>query len=127
MLVVWKTRQVTDQGLVLADQTGTIRLWNEVATALFGHHERDAVGSSLDMIVPEEYRDRHWVGFNRAWSDGLADTPRFAMMPVLCADGEVRRFAGHLLGVKGPHGALAAIAGIYSPPSEADASLFVMG
>lgn len=45
-------------------------------------------------------------------------------MPVLGADGEVRRFAGHLLAVRGSHGA---VAGIYSRPSDADDALFVMG
>ena len=118
---------MTDQGLVIADERGTIRSWNRVATALFGHDERHAVGSSLDLIVPEQFRERHWIGFRRAWSHGIADAPRIAMMPVLCADGEVRRFAGHLLPMKGPHGELAAIAGIYSPSSEADANLFVIG
>jgi PAS domain S-box-containing protein len=117
---------MTDQGLVIADRDGTIQLWNDVATALFGHLEREALGASLDLIVPEEFRTRHWIGYRRAWTDGIADATRIAMMPVLCADGVVRRFAGHLLPVKGPHGSLAAIAGIYSAASHADSDLFVM-
>ena len=115
-----------DQGLVIADHSGTIRVWNDAATSLFGHEGRDAVGSSLDLIVPEQFRERHWLGFRRAWTDGISEAARVAMMPVLCADGEVRRFAGRLLPVKGPHGALAAIAGVYTPPTEADSTLHVM-
>ena len=113
--------------MVVADQDGVIRLWNAVAVDLFGHEESAAVGASLDLIVPEAFRERHWIGFRRAWEHGIADGQRIAMMPVLCADGEVRRFAGHLLPVKGPHGALAAIAGVYARPSDADHGLFVMG
>jgi PAS domain S-box-containing protein len=118
---------MTEQGLVLADRDGCIRFWNDIATELFGHRATDAVGASLDLIVPHAFRERHWVGYRRAWAEGIADSRRVAMMPVLCADGEVRRFAGHLLPVKGPHGALAAIAGIYSAHTDGDADLFVMG
>lgn len=117
---------MTTEALVLADEQGVIRLWNSVASDLFGHAAEAAIGASLDLIVPELYRERHWVGYRRAWTGGIREAHRVAMMPVLCADGEVRRFAGHLLPIKGPHGALAAIAGVYSPPSDADQDLFVM-
>lgn len=116
-----------NQGLVVADRGGIIRFWNESATSMFGHEETDAVGASLDLIVPEDFRERHWLGYRRAWTEGIADAQRIALMPVLCADGEVRRFAGHLLPIKGPHGTLAAIAGVYAPATDADAKLHVMG
>ena len=115
------------EALVVADRDGVIRLWNELATGLFGHQEADAVGSTLDLIVPEHLRERHWLGFRRAWRDGIDDAPRVALMPVLCADGEVRCFPGRLLPIKGPHGKLAAIAGVYSVPSDLDSQLFAMG
>ncbi len=117
---------MTDEALVVADESGVIRLWNSVAVNLFGHEMVNAVGASLDLIVPEPYRDRHWIAYRRAWDEGIEDAQRIAVMPVLCSDGEVRRFAGHLLPIKGPLGALAAIAGIYSRPSDADTNLFVM-
>ena len=47
------------QALVVADHQGVIRLWNEEATAMFGHTEADALGSTLDLIVAEQFRDRH--------------------------------------------------------------------
>jgi len=115
-----------EQALVIADQDGTIQLWNAKATELFGHSEADAVGASLDLIVPESFRERHWVGYQRAWREGIAEAERVAMMPVRCADGETRHFPGHLLPIKGPHGELAAIAGIYSAPSERDSGLFTI-
>lgn len=117
---------MTTQALLLADRAGTITFWNDAAAALLGHPAAVAVGASLDLIVPEEFRERHWIGYEKAWSEGLRDMQRIALMPVLCADGEVRRFAGHLLPVKGPHGELAAIAGIYTAPSERDADLFAI-
>jgi len=114
-----------EQALVVADRSGVIRLWNEHATAMFGHTEAEAVGSTLDLIVPEHLRDRHWAGYRRAWEEGISDDPRVALLPVLCADGEVRRFPGRLFPVRGPHGQLAAMAGIWSPPSDQDIGLFV--
>lgn len=80
----------------------------------------------MDLIVPIEYRERHWAGFDRAWREGLDDRPRVAVMPVLCADGEVRTFPARLLPVPGPHGDLAAIAGVYAEPSPRDAALFTL-
>ncbi len=81
----------------------------------------------MELDCSRTVRARHWIGYRKAWETGIRDAERIAMMPVLCADGEVRRFAGHLLPVKGPHGALAAVAGIYSRPSAAGHGLFVMG
>jgi PAS domain S-box-containing protein len=116
---------VQEQALVVADRAGVIRLWNEQATAMFGHTEADAVGATLDLIVPEHFRVRHWAGYQHAWDEGISDDPRVALLPVLCADGEIRRFPGRLFPVRGPHGQLAAVAGIWSPPSDQDADLFV--
>jgi PAS domain S-box-containing protein len=112
------------QALVVADRLGVIRLWNEEATAMFGYTEADALGSTLDLIVPEQFRDRHWAGYRRAWEEGISDDPRLALLPVLCADARIRRFAGRLFPVRGPHGQLAAIAGIWSRPSDQDTGLF---
>lgn len=117
---------MTDQAMVIAGRSGTIQLWNDRAAELFGFTAEVAVGSSLDLIVPEEFRDRHWAGYERAWTEGIADAPRIALMPVLCADGAVRHFPGHLLPVKGPHGELAAIAGLYATPSDRDDGLFTI-
>ena len=118
---------MSEQALVIADRQGVVRYWDSQATAFFGHTERVAVGSSLDIIVPEEFRARHWRGFHRAWEHGIDDNPRVAVLPVLCADGQVRRFPARLLPMKGPRGDLVAIAGIYSKPdADRDASLFEM-
>lgn len=115
------------QALVVADRAGLIRLWNEYATAMFGHSEAEALGSTLDLIVPAPFRDPHWAGYRRAWDEGISDVARIAVLPVLCADGEVRRFPGRLLPIRGPHGELAAIAGIWTPPSNADTGLIRFG
>ncbi|MCH7895595.1 MAG: PAS domain-containing protein [candidate division NC10 bacterium] len=49
--------------IVVARSDGTIALWNPGAERMFGFTETEALGESLDLIVPEKYRERHWVGF----------------------------------------------------------------
>ena len=87
---------VTDHAIVVADAAGTITWWSPGAELLFGHSATAAVGQSLDLIVPQGLRARHWTGFRRAMQapqvkDLAAD------LPVLCADGQVKEFAGRLL------------------------------
>jgi PAS domain S-box-containing protein len=87
---------VTDHAIVVADVNGTITWWSPGAEALFGHSAAAALGQSLDLIVPDALRPRHWAGFHWAM-----ETPQVkdlaADMPVLCADGQARQFAGRLL------------------------------
>jgi len=64
--------------IIFADGAGVIRLWNPGAEALFGHSAEEAVGHTLDLIVPEPYRTAHWAGFSRAVQQG-----RFAKDDVL--------------------------------------------
>jgi PAS domain S-box-containing protein len=108
---------VQELALVVADRAGVIRLWNESATMMFGYAVNDAVGSTLDLIVPAEFRARHWAGFHRAFQEGISDEPRIGPLPVLCADGEVRSFLGRLFPIRGPREEIAAMAATWIPPS----------
>ena len=64
--------------IIFADRDGVIRLWNHRAEALFGYRTEEAVGHTLDLIVPEPYRAAHWAGFFGAVQRG-----RFAKDDVL--------------------------------------------
>ena len=57
--------------VVYVDQTGTIRRWNRAAAALFGFSAAEALGQSLDRIVPEHLRAGHWRGFDAAMTTGV--------------------------------------------------------
>jgi PAS domain S-box-containing protein len=50
--------------IVYADAAGVIRFWNEAATRLFGYAADEALGASLDLIIPERLRPRHWQGYD---------------------------------------------------------------
>jgi len=56
--------------VVFADAEGVIRFWNLQAEALFGHSAAEALGASLDLIVPEPSRKSHWAGFEAAVKRG---------------------------------------------------------
>jgi PAS domain S-box-containing protein len=56
--------------VVICDRDGVIRFWNAAAERLFGFAPTEALGSSLDLIVPERLRERHWAGFDKALATG---------------------------------------------------------
>jgi PAS domain S-box-containing protein len=56
--------------VVICDRDGVIRVWNAAAERLFGFAPTEALGSSLDLIVPERLRARHWAGFDKALATG---------------------------------------------------------
>lgn len=56
--------------VVVADPDGGILVWNRAAEALFGFTAAEAIGSSLDIIIPERFRAAHWEGFRRAVENG---------------------------------------------------------
>jgi PAS domain S-box-containing protein len=70
--------QVAD-AIIFADRDGLIRVWNAGAEAVFGYAEHEALGQSLDLIIPERFRSAHWTAFDRAISTGRTKHGREAM------------------------------------------------
>jgi PAS domain S-box-containing protein len=56
--------------IIYADAEGVIRRWNRGATRIFGFAEGEALGRSLDIIIPESQRERHWQGFRATMRTG---------------------------------------------------------
>lgn len=82
-----------DHALVGADATGVIQVWSRGAETLFGHRAAHAIGRTLDLIVPEQYRDQHWHGFRLAMETGSAKLDgQSTEVPALCADGTITVF-----------------------------------
>lgn len=57
-------------GVVVADADGKIIFWNPGAERIFGFSESEAIGQTLDLIVPERQRQRHWGGFEKTMQTG---------------------------------------------------------
>jgi PAS domain S-box-containing protein len=56
--------------IIAADKQGLIRFWNPGAERIFGFSEAEALGQSLDIIIPERLRQRHWEGYDRTMATG---------------------------------------------------------
>jgi PAS domain S-box-containing protein len=56
--------------MLVSDREGIIRFWNSGAEQMFGHSAAEAVGQSLDLIIPENLRARHWEGYWRVMASG---------------------------------------------------------
>jgi PAS domain S-box-containing protein len=56
--------------ILYADAAGTIRLWNRGAERIFGCPAEQAIGQSLDLIIPDRLRPRHWQGWQQVMATG---------------------------------------------------------
>ena len=95
--------------VLFTDREGVIRLWNAGAERIFGWSADEAIGKSMDLIIPERLRARHWQNWGRVMETGVT---RYATdvlaVPALRKDGAplsieftiqlVRDDAGRILG-----------------------------
>jgi PAS domain S-box-containing protein len=56
--------------IIAAGADGRILLWNQAAARIFGYTADEALGQSLDLIIPERFRARHWDGYQRVMASG---------------------------------------------------------
>jgi PAS domain S-box-containing protein len=78
----------TPIAIVFGDREGIIRLWNAGAEAMFGYTAAEAVGQSMDLIVPEKHRAKHWEGYDRVMQSGVTKYGRELLaVPALTKDG----------------------------------------
>jgi PAS domain S-box-containing protein len=86
-----------DIPIIMADATGLIRYWSAGCVEAFGHSERAAIGQSLDLVVPPQFREAHWAGFRRAMISGQADAEnKPGSFPAMNARGEAVTISGTL-------------------------------
>ena len=60
----------TADAIIYSDRQGVIERWNAAATTMFGYAAAEAIGQSLDLIIPEHLRAAHWRGFDAAMASG---------------------------------------------------------
>lgn len=108
----WLCQQIVAQAqdaMIFADRDGVIRLWNAGAEAIFGYRAEEAVGRTLDLIIPADLRARHWAGYRQVMATGVTRYGREVLaVPALRKDGTrisleftitlLRDAAGDLLG-----------------------------
>ena len=100
--------------VVYSDRDGTIRYWNGGAVRLFGHVAGEAVGQSLDLIIPEGLRARHWEGYHETMRTGRTryGNGQLLSVPAMRKDGSRISVAFTIVPFVDDQGALIGIAAI---------------
>jgi PAS domain S-box-containing protein len=70
--------------IIASDDEGIIRFWNRGAERIFGYAKDSAIGQSLDIIIPEQLRARHWLGYRQVMANGQS---RYGRGDVLAVPG----------------------------------------
>jgi len=69
----WLCQQIVDQNrmaIICGDPEGKVRLWNRGAEEIFGWSAEEAIGQSMDFIIPEKHREKHWTGYDKVMQTG---------------------------------------------------------
>jgi PAS domain S-box-containing protein len=97
--------------VIAADRDGIIQVWNAGAERIFGFPAGEAIGQSLDIIIPQRLRQRHWDGYRKTMDTGESryGAGDLLAVPALRQDGRtisveftvmpLRDAAGHMLGI----------------------------
>lgn len=87
----WLCQQIVDNSgdaVIFGDVEGKVRLWNAGAERIFGFRTDEIVGKSMDLIIPENLRDRHWEGYSETMRTGRTQYSRSLLaVPAIRKDG----------------------------------------
>lgn len=117
--------QSSGDAVIATDSEGLITAWNVGATRIFGFDEAAAFGQSLDLIIPENQRARHWAGYREVMKTGksrYADGATLAV-PALRADGSRISIEFTIVPLKDGNGAMAGMVAILRDVTERFAEL----
>ena len=75
--------------ILISDREGTVRYWNAAAERVFGFRASEALGVSMDLIIPERLRGRHWAGWKTTMKTGVTryGEGQLLAVPALHKDG----------------------------------------
>lgn len=100
--------------IVASDREGAIVFWNPGAERIFGFSAAEALGQSLDLIIPEPQRARHWEGYDRVIASGVSRYGAGDLLatPGLRKDGARISLEFSILLMKDPAGQVAAMVSV---------------
>jgi PAS domain-containing protein len=99
-LLYQKIVEDSPMAILYADREGVIRFWNAGAEVMFGYTAAEAVGQSLDLIVPEKQRPRQWDGWNRVMATGVTRYGTGIPLSSLRNSAEIRNRQSEILPLK---------------------------
>ena len=99
--------------VMVCDAQGAIVLWNPACERMFGFSEAEAIGNSMDLIVPERLRKRHWEGYQKTMATGITKYGHDLLrVPALHKDGRALSIAFTVAMLHSSDGKVSAIASI---------------
>ena len=114
----WVYRAIIENSpvaVIYADEKGIVRIWNKGAEEIFGWTEQEMLGQSMDPIIPEKYRARHWKGYARTMKSGETHYGRERLaVPAITKDGDTISIEFNIVLLKSRDGNVAGIAALLS-------------
>ena len=111
--------QAMGDAVVISDAHGAITLWNPACERMFGFTEAEALGQSLDLIIPQRQQARHWEGYEKTMATGITrygnDTLR---VPAMHKDGHTLSIAFTVALLHAPDGKVKGIAAVVRDESK---------
>ncbi len=118
----WLSREIVEHApdaIIMADDEGIIRLWNAGASTVFGFTAGEAIGQSLDLIIPERFRTRHWEGFSKVMETGVTRYgTELLAVPAIRKDGTSISVEFSVTLLKDPAGGVLGVAAIMRDVTE---------
>ena len=99
--------------VMVCDAQGAIVLWNPACERMFGYTQAEALGQSMDMIIPERLRKRHWEGYDKTMATGVTKYGHDVLrVPAVDKQGNSLSIAFTVAMLHGDDGKVSAIASI---------------
>ena len=99
--------------VMVCDAHGAILLWNPACERMFGHTEAEVLGKTMDMIIPERLRKRHWEGYEKTMATGITKYGHDVLrVPAIDKQGNALSIAFTVAMLYGADGKVSAIASI---------------
>ena len=100
-------------GIMAANAKGLITLWNPACTRMFGFTEADALGKSLDLIIPQRQQKPHWEGYDKTMATGITKYGNDVLrVPAVHKDGHILSIAFTVSMLHNPDGSVSAIVAV---------------
>ena len=87
-IVAW-----SPDAILICDPTGIVRYWNAAAERVFGFGPAEAVGASMELIIPERLRAKHWAGWKETMRTGLTHYSEGQVLAVPATTKDGRRIS----------------------------------
>ena len=100
-------------GIMASDAKGLIILWNPACTRMFGFTEAEALGKSLDLIIPQRQQKPHWDGYHKTMETGITKYGNDVLrVPAVHKDGHILSIAFTVSMLHTPAGSVSAIVAV---------------